>query len=130
MAVVGGELTYTVSKGDLVVSFTERGSVMAAKSAQIFCMVEGRSSIVSIVPEGTFVNKGDVLIELDSSTLTETINTQEITVQTSEADLHQAQEETKIQTSLSQSNVRQAEVDLEHSENSYPNGWLLRSSFS
>ncbi len=61
-AVAGGELTYKVSRGDLVVSFTERGSVMAAKSEQIFCMVEGRSTIVSIVPEGTFVKKGDVLV--------------------------------------------------------------------
>ena len=46
-AVASGELTYKVSRGDLVVSFTERGNVMAAKSEQIYCMVEGRSTIVT-----------------------------------------------------------------------------------
>ncbi len=115
-AVASGELTYKVTRGDLVVSFTERGNVMAAKSEQVYCMVEGRSTIVRIVPEGTFVKKGDVIIELDSSELTQTINQQEISTQTSEATLQQAEEETKIQTSLSNSEVRQAEVDLELAE--------------
>ena len=115
-AAASGELEYKVTRGDLVVSFTERGNVKAASSEQIYSMVEGRSTIVRLVAEGTFVKKGDILVELDSSELTQTLNQQEIAVEASEAALEQAREETKIQTSLSNSDVRQAKVDKDLAE--------------
>lgn len=115
-SVPDGELVYTVPRGRLVISFTERGNVKAATSVPIFSQVEGRTTIVKLVPEGTNVEKGDVVVELDSSELTQKLNEQEIAVESATAALLQAQEETKIQKSLSDSEVREAEVRLQQAE--------------
>ena len=109
---VNGELTYKVTTGDLRISFTERGNIKASKSVQIFSEVEGMSTIVNVVPEGTFVKEGDVLVELDSSELTYQVNQQQITVDNAEAGLLQAQEQVAIQKSLNESSIQQAELDL------------------
>lgn len=111
--VVDGELTYRVTRGDLRISFTERGEVKAAKSVEVISQVEGVTRIVSVVPEGTFVEKGDILIELDSSELTQAINQQEIAVETAEANYLQAQKQVEIQKSLNASSLDQARLDLE-----------------
>jgi HlyD family secretion protein len=110
VSAIAGELTYRVPKGDLLISFTERGNVKAAKSVPIYSSVEGSSTIVSVVPEGTFAREGDLLVELDSSELTQLHNQQEIAVETAEADAFHAGEALAIQTSLSESVVREAEL--------------------
>jgi HlyD family secretion protein len=106
-------LTHTVARGDLAISFTERGSIEASESTQIFCRVEGNTTIVSIVAEGTKVKEGDLLVEFDSSSFTQQINQQEIQVESSYAELVQSQEELKIQKSQNQSNLDLAELTLE-----------------
>src|SRR5262245_28335548 len=58
------ELSYfTVKRGDFVVSVTEGGSLRAVKEEVIRCEVEGTTRIISIVPEGTTVKKGELLVE-------------------------------------------------------------------
>lgn len=111
-SVVNGELTHTVKRGDMRVSFTERGNVKAASSMEVFSEVEGRATIVSIVPEGTTVQKGDILVELDSKELEQDLNQQQITVETAEAAVLQATEQLEIQKSLNASSMDQAELDL------------------
>lgn len=111
--VFGGELTYRVVRGDLRISFTERGEIKAAKSVEVISKVEGLSRIVSVVPEGTYVEKGDLLVELDSSELTQAINQQQIAVETAESNYLQAQKQVEIQKSLNASSLDQARLDLE-----------------
>ncbi|MGQ9592728.1 MAG: efflux RND transporter periplasmic adaptor subunit, partial [Planctomycetota bacterium] len=111
--VFGGELTYRVVRGDLRVSFTERGEIKAAKSVEVISQVEGLSRIVSVVPEGTYVEAGDTLVELDSSELTQAINQQQIAVETAESNYLQAQKQVEIQKSLNASSLDQARLDLE-----------------
>ncbi len=52
-----------------------RGTVFAASGAEVRCEVGGLSAegtmILEIVPEGTRVEKGDLLVELDSSAFKE-----------------------------------------------------------
>src|SRR5262245_38205797 len=74
LSTVSGELTYRVPRGDVLISFTERGNVKASKSVPIYSAVEGTSTIVSVVPEGTFAKAGDLLVELDSSELAQLYN--------------------------------------------------------
>src|SRR5437867_5952030 len=79
-----GELTYKVTRGDLLISFIERGNIRAAKSIQVYNQFEGVNTIVSLVPEGTYVKAGDLLVELDSSDTTQLLNQLQIQVDTAE----------------------------------------------
>ncbi len=109
---VNGQLTHTVERGNLLISFTERGNVKAASSVPVYCRLEGRSTIVSVVPDGTHVEEGDLLVELDSSQLAEQLNKQQISVDSASADLEQAREQVKIQESLNNSSIQKAELEV------------------
>ena len=111
--VVNGEQTHTLERGDLVISITERGTVRAARSVPIYCLMEGESTIVSVKPEGTWVNKGETLVELDSSNLEPLLNQQQITVDGTKAALDQATSQVVIQESLNKSEVEAAELAVE-----------------
>ncbi|MGL4593367.1 MAG: efflux RND transporter periplasmic adaptor subunit [Thermoguttaceae bacterium] len=71
----------------------ERGSADSASNVEIRCQVEsaGGLTILSVIPEGTVVEQGDLLVELDSSTLRENVTKQQITVETSRASVAQAE---------------------------------------
>ncbi len=107
------ELTYTVTRGPLVISFTEKGAIKALRSVNIYSQVEGLSTIVNVVPEGTFAKRGDVLVELDSSELTQLLNQQTIAVDTAQAALIFANEAVEIQKSLNETDLKAAELLLQ-----------------
>ena len=124
------EVIFTkVEKGPLVINITEAGSVKARDQIIIKSEVEGRPSILYIVPEGTRATKGQLLVELDTSDLLEKRVSQDITVQNSESAYISAKEELEIVTNQSQSDVELAELklrfakeDLEkYREGEYPN---------
>jgi multidrug efflux pump subunit AcrA (membrane-fusion protein) len=60
---------YAVKPGKLGITVVERGIVEAARTESVFCRVEGSRIILSILPEGTQVKKGQLVCELDASTL-------------------------------------------------------------
>ena len=107
------EPTTKVVRGPITISFTERGSIKAARSEEVYSTLEGSRTIVSVVAEGTFVRKGDLLLELDSSDLTQLYNQQSIAVETSQADLTQADEALKIQESQNESDLKAAELAVD-----------------
>ena len=57
----------------------------------MLCRVEGRTTIISIVPEGTKVKKGDLVCELDSALLRDQLTNQRIATQGAEASYQQCQ---------------------------------------
>lgn len=124
-----GVIFTKVEKGPLVINITEAGSVKASDQIIIKSEVEGRPSILYVVPEGTRVTKGQLLVELDTSDLIEKRVSQDITVQNNESAFISAKEELEIVTNQSQSDVELAELklrfakeDLEkYREGEYPN---------
>jgi multidrug efflux pump subunit AcrA (membrane-fusion protein) len=66
---------FTVSHSDIPIVITERGSLEAQTETEIRCEVSDHESprlpIVFIVPDGSAVKEGDLLVELDSSALRE-----------------------------------------------------------
>lgn len=87
-------LTTTVTRGEFINQVVERGDVESASNVEIRCEVETQGSgmmIIRIVPEGTYVQKGDFLVELDSSTLRDQLVQQQIKVANERALLIQAQ---------------------------------------
>ncbi|MEJ7640447.1 MAG: RNA polymerase subunit sigma-70, partial [Singulisphaera sp.] len=80
-----------VKVGKLALTVVERGSLESSKSEDVLCEVEGQTTIISILPEVTKVKKGDLVCELDSSTLKDNLINQKITAQGAEAAYQNAQ---------------------------------------
>ena len=97
--------TAPVRRADLHVVTTAGGRVESANNTVIECEVEsleigvkgqrmvagGSSTILSVMPEGSRVRKGDVLCVLDSSDYEELVRQQRMTVERARADYRQAE---------------------------------------
>ena len=87
-----------VKRGMFVHEVLERGNVDSAQNTEIRCRVEGASGSVSggglsitfVVDEGTLVEEGDLLVELESASLSENVVKQRIVVLGSTAKLEQS----------------------------------------
>jgi HlyD family secretion protein len=108
---------FTVKRGDLTISVTESGDIKAINSKDIKSKVEGKATIVNIVPEGTMitpedVNNGKVLVELDSSKLKEQLPLTEIDLASAEASYADANESYLIQVKQNESDITAAELKV------------------
>lgn len=104
---------YKVKRGDMLISVVEGGALRAVKESLIRSEFEGISRIISIVPEGTYVKAGDIVVELDSSELKDRVNQQEVTYQNNDFAFIQAKENLSIQQSLVESQIKEAELRVE-----------------
>ena len=95
-----------------MINLTESGSIKPREQLVIKSQVEGRVSILFIVPEGQRVKEGDLLVELDSSTQTDNLVNQEITVQNAQASHVQAVENLEVVKNQAKADVDKAELDL------------------
>lgn len=110
--------TYTAHRRDLTVSVTESGEIKARESTDIKSQVEGRTTIISIVPEGTVITQEDVkngkiLCELDSSDLKERFTQQEITFANTEANYTEAKESYDIRVKQNESDIKADELKVQ-----------------
>lgn len=104
---------YTVKRGDFLVSLVEGGTLRAVQELIIRNELEGGTTIVSVVPEGTTVKQGDLLVELDSSGLKEKLANQEVTVQNAEGSYGRAKEDLEIQKLTMDASVKDAVLKVE-----------------
>jgi len=81
----GPVLTEKVRRSDLIVSITEDGTVESAHNTEIKCEVQGGSTILWIIPDGTEVKKGEELVRLDSAGIQEKIDLQRIAYEKAKA---------------------------------------------
>lgn len=88
-------LMHTVERGEFLYEITENGNVESASNVEISCEVHSRgqagTTIIEIVPEGTYVNPGDFLVQFDDSVLDTDLTKQEIVCNTSKAAVIKAQ---------------------------------------
>jgi len=98
---------------EMVISVTERGTLESNNATEITCQVEGRNEIVSLVPDGSIVKKGQLLVQLDDSDLKEREAQQSITCQSASADYIQAKESYAIQQNQNDSNIKAGELDVQ-----------------
>ena len=121
--------TFTVKRGPLRISVTETGSIEAREKIILKSEVRGRTSIISLVDEGTRVNKGDLLVELDSSKLVDERIDHQIRVQNAEAAFVGAREKLAVAENQAQSDVDKAKLAYDFAvqdmkkylEGEYPN---------
>ncbi len=105
-------VTEVVRRGSFQITVTERGAVDSLRNAILASKVEGATTIISIVPEGTQVKAGDLVCELDSSVLVDKETQQQILVTQARAALDQAREDKAIQETQNESDIAAADLML------------------
>src|SRR6185436_11517734 len=98
-----------VRRGPLHIAVTSSGNLKAADTVRLMSGVEGRTTILSLAPEGTQVKKDDVVCELDATALVERRIQQSITVGNAEAALVKASQARAIQESQNLSDINKAQ---------------------
>lgn len=107
---------YKVKRADMLISVVEEGALRALNETVIRSGLEGVNRIIHLVPEGSYVQKGDLLVELDSSGLKDRLNEQELAYQDYLFQMAQAEGNLKIQKSLTESQIKDAELKVENAQ--------------
>ena len=111
-----GLATFVAKRGPLTISVLESGTIQPREQITLRNEVEGRTSILSLVPDGTMVKAGDLLVELDDSTLKDAMIDQDIQAQRAEAAFINAQETLAVVKNQAQSDVDIAKLTLEFAQ--------------
>jgi HlyD family secretion protein len=123
------QATFMVTRGPLRISVIESGTIKARDQVIIKSEVEGQTSILSLVEEGTRVKEGDLLVELDASKLLDEKIDQQIRVQNADAAFVGERENMAVVENQAESDVDKAELAYDFSkedlkkyqEGEYPN---------
>jgi RND family efflux transporter MFP subunit len=95
-----------------VITVGDRGEMDSSQSVQAACEVEGGGKLVTIVPEGTRVKKGDVVARLDADTLLKGVNEQEVKWEQAVGKGKTAQSELEVQKNKAESEIAKAALAL------------------
>ncbi len=109
---VGDAPGFTVRRGPLRISVSESGTIRAREQIILKSEVEGRTTILFLVEEGTRAKAGELLVELDSSRLLDERIDQEIRVQNAEAGFIRARENLAVAKNQAESDIDRAELAL------------------
>ena len=107
---------YTVVPHDLEVKINKDGELHAITYTDVKSEVESASQIIELVPEGTYVNRGDVLVKLDASNLQTRKENIDLDIRKAESSLTVAMEWKGIQENQNATNLEAAEVVLKLAE--------------
>jgi RND family efflux transporter MFP subunit len=112
-------LSTTVAQGEFVIPVTSAGELRASSFVQIQGPANAQQAgafqmkIATIVPEGTLVKEGDVVAELDRSTLASKLQETALNVQKAEAQYEQAMLDSTLTLSKAREDLRTMELALE-----------------
>jgi len=110
-ATQGAQPTYTVRQGPLTISVVESGTIKSLEQVSLKVEVEGQTTLIYLVPEGTRVKEGDPLVELDGSRLQDDLIQQQISVDNAEAAFIRAREDLAVAKNQAVSDISRAELD-------------------
>ena len=104
---------WKVSKQNLTISVIEGGTLQAADPFEVKSGIDGSAQVIKLAEEGSYVEAGDLLVELDASELEDDLNRQEIAFAQAEAAKLDAELSMEIQASLNKSNIDKAWLQVE-----------------
>ncbi len=107
---------FVVQKRSFPVTLTEKGELDAKQSVNVNCEVEGRSTIIWLIAEGSEVKKGDLLVRLASNEIDDRVRAEQITVQNAAATAETARKELEITLDQNESDVSKAKLALKNAE--------------
>jgi len=120
---------FQAAKGLLEITVTESGTISPSEQLILKSELEGRSTILYLIREGTEVKAGDLLVELDVTSLEDRRIEQSILAENAEASFIRSRETLDVVKSQAQSDVEKAELTLQfaredlekYKEGEYPN---------
>jgi HlyD family secretion protein len=112
----GAQPTFRVRKGPLTISVVESGTIKSLEQVSLKCEVEGQTTLIYLIPEGTRVKKGDLLVELDASRLQDDLIQQQISVENAEAAFIRARENLAVVKNQAESDISRAELDYQFAQ--------------
>ena len=102
-----------VSRGPLTISVREAGTIEPREKVTLKCEVDARSTTITfLAEEGSWVEAGDLVVELDASVLTDELYDEEIDVLDTEAEFVAARENLEVVRNQAEADVSQAELTL------------------
>ncbi|MEZ5962594.1 MAG: efflux RND transporter periplasmic adaptor subunit [Planctomycetota bacterium] len=107
---------FVVKRGPLRISLKENAELAASEETRVRSQMEGQNTVIFLVKEGSRVEKGDKLVELDASQVIEKRANQEISVARARAALVSAQKALDIQEKQNQAELLGATNDLRIAE--------------
>lgn len=107
---------FTVSPMRLEIVVSQKGELQAVDNIELISKVEGRATITNIVKEGAYVQKNDILVQLDSSAIRQQIDDLSLEIQRQEAAVANAREMLAIQESNNAAELEGATVALQLAE--------------
>jgi len=112
----GAQPTFCVRKGPLTISVVESGTIKSLEQVSLKNEVEGQTTIIYLIPEGTRIKKGDLLVELDASRLQDDLIQQQISVDNAEAAFIRARENLAVAKNQAESNISKAKLDYQFAQ--------------
>jgi HlyD family secretion protein len=112
---------YEATRADLPITVTERGYLESQEQTTIECKVQtydrnsGSSgiTIIYIVPNGSVVEKEQLLVQLDSSAIEERLESETLEFQSDKSTLLQAEARKKNQITQNETSIAEAKLALE-----------------
>ncbi len=100
------------SRGDFDITTTATGELRARNQVEIRNQLDSDSTIVEIVPEGTSVKKGDLLVRLNAENIQTRLDDQSLELENARAGVIASNNDYEIQVSENESARRAAELKL------------------
>ncbi len=105
-------LTAKVTQSELKITVTDRGELESIDSIQVMCTLEGGGKLVSILPEGTTVEKDTEVAKLDTDALVKVITEQEIKWEAAESKVNSGRSDLSLAKNKAKSEISKAELGL------------------
>jgi RND family efflux transporter MFP subunit len=107
------KVTGVATRGPLAITVTERGELESSSTVDARCEVEGREiKLVSILPEGTHVTKGQEVAKFDTEKLQKSYAEQKVKWEQAEGKAKAAKGELEVQINKGESEVAKAKLEL------------------
>lgn len=108
--------TYTVERRSFDITSTANGELKARRETKVVSPVERTTTIIDIVPEGTFIDEGEVLCRLATEEIERRLYEEEEKLRTAVNNVNVAENALLIQKSDNDSSFRQAKLKVELAE--------------
>ena len=110
---------HTVRRGDLQITVTERGNLQSQDEVKVICEVDDihgdnihGTPILWVIPNGSSVKKGDLVVELDASNHQERLDRQILSTDKARSEQIQTRVKYENQQTQNQTNLLEAELQV------------------
>jgi HlyD family secretion protein len=109
--------TADVKRGEFVDYVQIRGEIKALRSVQLTApSIAGDLQIVKLVPTGTLVKAGDVVVQFDTSTLANTLAQKQSELKSADADIEHSRAENRLTQEQQATDVLQGRYDVDRAK--------------